>query len=78
MVSSINGYNSDVSFSLWGHPKEHVYALLLRIIEDIVAILHAAVINAGARMLRHVRGNAVRSAVICFELDYCNNEVSMV
>jgi hypothetical protein len=51
---------------------------ILRIIEDIVAILHAAVINADARMLRHIRGNTVRCAVICLELDYCNNEVSMV
>jgi hypothetical protein len=39
-----------MDFFLWGHLKEHVYALLPRTIEDLVARLEAAVTTVDGNM----------------------------
>jgi hypothetical protein len=44
---------------LWGHPKEHVYAVFPRTVEDLVARCQTAVTTADAKILRRVRKNAV-------------------
>jgi hypothetical protein len=39
-----------VDFFMWGRPREHVYAVLVRSVEDLVARIQAAVITVDANM----------------------------
>jgi hypothetical protein len=43
-----------MDFSLWEHLKEHVYAVPLRTIKDLMERLQAAVSAFDGSMLRHV------------------------
>jgi hypothetical protein len=54
---------------LRGNLKEQVYVVPSRTIEDIVARFQAAMITAGAKMLRRVRQNSARRTAVCFEMD---------
>jgi hypothetical protein len=58
---------SPVGLSSWKHLKGHVYAVLLRSNEDLVAWLQAAVTAVDASILRRDRENAVRRTAAYFE-----------
>jgi hypothetical protein len=56
-------------FFLWGHLKEHVYAVPPGPIEDLAETLKAAVTEVDANMLRRVSENGVRHTAVCLEID---------
>jgi hypothetical protein len=49
-----------MDFFLWEQVKKHVYVVCPRTIEDLVAILHAAMTTFDASMLICVRQNAIQ------------------
>jgi hypothetical protein len=59
----------DFSFFLWGHLKEHDYAVPPRTIEDLVERLQAAMTSVDANMLRRVRENVLRRSAVCLEME---------
>jgi hypothetical protein len=58
-----------MDFVLWGHLKEHVYAVHPTTIEDVMARLQVTVTTVDSNMLRCVRENAVRRTAVCLEMD---------
>jgi hypothetical protein len=68
MAVSVAGFNSDGFIFLWEHMKKHVYAVLPRTIEDLMARLQAAVTTIGANMFECSRECLWRTPV-CFEVD---------
>jgi hypothetical protein len=54
---------------LRGHLKDHVYAVLRRTIEDLVARIQTAVATVDANILRSVLGNSVCCTAVCVEMD---------
>jgi hypothetical protein len=72
-------------FSLWGHLKEHVCAVLPRTIEGLMARLQTVVTTVNANMLTGVKRECYM-AHYCLALQwmeansntYCNYEVPMV
>jgi hypothetical protein len=73
-----------MAFFVWGHLKEHVDAVPPRTIEDLVPRLQAAVTTVDANVLRRVRENAGRRAVVFLVMDrghfehFCNYEAPKV
>jgi hypothetical protein len=49
-----------INLFLWGHLKEHVYAVPLRAIEDLAERLKATVTLVDANILRCVQENAMQ------------------
>jgi hypothetical protein len=70
---SVAGSNS-YGFFLWGHLKEHVYAVSPRVIEDLMAVFQAAVTMVNAVMLRHVQEKAMWGTAACLEMDGGHSE----
>jgi hypothetical protein len=70
---SVAGPNS-YGFFLWGYLTEHVYAFSPRMIEDLMAILQAAVTMVSVIMLRHVEEIAMRCTTVCLEMDEGHSE----
>jgi hypothetical protein len=74
-------YLTTIDFFLWGHLKEHVYAVPLRIVEDLVAGCQETVTMVDANMSRRVRDNAERSTAFWWMKAswniYCNYEATM-
>lgn len=70
---SVDGSNL-YGFFFWGHLKEHVYAVSLRVIEDLMAIFQAAVTMLSAIMLRHVQEKAMWGTASCLEMDGGHSE----
>jgi hypothetical protein len=74
----------DFRFFLWGHLKEHDYAVPPRTIEDLVERLQATTTSVDANMLRRVRENVLRRSAVCLEMEggasnaYCNYGEPMV
>lgn len=66
-ASWVGGSNSDGLFPLGAREREF-YALLHRIIEDLVARLQAAATSDNANILSRVRDNAMRRTAVCLEM----------
>lgn len=65
MASLVTGSNSDgFFFFLWGNLKEHICGIHSRTIEDLMAILQAAVIVVSVNMLSHVQENAAICCIV--------------
>lgn len=73
-LASLIARSDSMDFFLWGHVKEHVYAVPHTTTEELLDGLNAAVKTASANTLRHIREMAVRSAAIHLEMDGCHFE----
>jgi hypothetical protein len=72
MSSSVVRYNS-IYFFLLRRLKEQVYAVPLRTIEDLEAIVRGLVTTVDANMLRPVRENAVGRTAVCERTEAASN-----
>jgi hypothetical protein len=58
-----------MEFFLWGHLKQHIYAVPPRTSEDLAERLETALTVVDANMLRHVRENGAQITAICLEME---------
>jgi hypothetical protein len=69
MAYSIARCNSDGFFLMWGHVKEHVYAVTPRTVDDLVARLPAADAAVNAKTYYDVWKSAMRRTACCLAID---------